>query len=547
MDDLDNNSSELNLDDEGAASDDSSSRHPLRPGSPKQGRGPRNGSSLPGYTKCDSYVMVSVSSRSKSEIRELKRKLMSELDQVKSLLKRVEAKEVEIYLGADGYTNSQFSVNHKVGSLMRVNSEVGSVGPPISRPPPGVTVSVADSNNGAGSEFVDKRTPKANHLHRNSKSIAGRDKFPPVESNKKVKKSNGGTNDNRGPGFGADKQSSQLFKSCSNLLTRLMKHKFGWVFNKPVDAEGLGLHDYFTIIKHPMDLGTVQTRLNKNWYKSPREFAEDVRLTLCNAMLYNPKGQDVHFMADTLLKMFEEKWAVIEKEHNLEFRRYDMAVQSLQTPTSKKAPTPSAPPALPSSRPQLRDLDRSESTTLPVESRTKPASLHNTGRTPVTKKPKVKDTQKREMTYEEKQKLSDDLQNLPSEKLENVVQIIKKRNPHLFQQEDEIEVDIDSVDLETLWELNQFVADHKKNMSKIKRKTEVALQGRAEAGHPVPESKSISAAAGALKENARGAVETNVVASSPAQMEKQDGNASRSNSSGGGSSSSGSGSSSSGN
>ena len=32
-------------------------------------------------------------------------------------------------------------------------------------------------------------------------------------------------------------------------------------FLKPVDPEALGLHDYFKVIKEPMDLGTVRTRL----------------------------------------------------------------------------------------------------------------------------------------------------------------------------------------------------------------------------------------------------------------------------------------------
>ncbi|KAH0765008.1 hypothetical protein KY285_000879 [Solanum tuberosum] len=73
-----------------------------------------------------------------------------------------------------------------------------------------------------------------------------------------------------------------------------MKHKHKWVFDEPVNVEGLGLHDYHAIIKHPMDLGTIKARLSQNLYKSPREFAEDVRLVFRNAMIYNPKGHDVH-------------------------------------------------------------------------------------------------------------------------------------------------------------------------------------------------------------------------------------------------------------
>lgn len=84
------------------------------------------------------------------------------------------------------------------------------------------------------------------------------------------------------------------------------------------------------------------------------------------------------------------------------------------------------------------------------------------------------------MTYEEKQKLSTNLQNLPSDKLDNIVQIIKKRNTSLSQNDDEIEVDIDSVDTETLWELDRFVTNYKKGLSKNKKKAEVASQDRAD-------------------------------------------------------------------
>lgn len=33
---------------------------------------------------------------------------------------------------------------------------------------------------------------------------------------------------------------------------------YAWPFYHPVDAEGLGLHDYFTIVKKPMDLSNVK-------------------------------------------------------------------------------------------------------------------------------------------------------------------------------------------------------------------------------------------------------------------------------------------------
>jgi hypothetical protein len=48
-----------------------------------------------------------------------------------------------------------------------------------------------------------------------------------------------------------------------------MKHKHAWIFKKPVDVVTWKLHDYYDIIKHPMDLGTVKTNLSKNLYSTP--------------------------------------------------------------------------------------------------------------------------------------------------------------------------------------------------------------------------------------------------------------------------------------
>jgi hypothetical protein len=273
-----------------------------------------------------------------------------------------------------------------------------------------------------------------------------------------------------------------------------MKHQYGWVFNVPVDVKMLKLHDYFKIIKHPMDLGTVKSRLSKNWYKSPKEFAEDVRLTFNNAMKYNEKGQDVHTMADTLLKIFEENWANVKAKTNFE-KRGEMGYDaSLQTPASKRAPGPhasspacgSASACAPTPAPfqqamllETRTSGGTDSLTELVHPNMKAADQ---GMASVSKKPK-KDTDKSKMTYEEKQKLSISLQSLPSEKLESVVQIIRKRNPGLFQQVDEIEVDIDSFDNETLWELHSYVTNYRKSISKNDREAKVALQDREEAGH----------------------------------------------------------------
>ncbi|ERN00631.1 hypothetical protein AMTRI_Chr04g247610 [Amborella trichopoda] len=105
-------------------------------------------------------------------------------------------------------------------------------------------------------------------------------------------------------------------KTCSQILTKLMKHKHGWVFNVPVDVVGMGLHDYYTLVKNPMDLGNAKSRLNQSFYSTKLEFAADVRLTFHNALKYNPKAHDVNIMVERLLGFFEEMW-------NPAFNRYE--------------------------------------------------------------------------------------------------------------------------------------------------------------------------------------------------------------------------------
>ncbi|KEH39254.1 transcription factor GTE4-like protein [Medicago truncatula] len=420
-------------------------------------------------------VKNGLASRSKQEMREIKRKLEGDLETVRSLVIRIEEKQrmAGRFGGGLNVSVDRYRVDNGSGAK-RAHSEVASAGVPREANRFTRQLSVMVLENGHGiSESVEKekRTPKANQFYSNSEFLLAKDKFPPAESNKKSK-SHGKKHGvgEMGHGFGIV---SKYLKNCSSLLEKLMKHKHGWVFNTPVDVERLGLHDYFIIISQPMDLGTVKSRLSKNWYKSPKEFAEDVRLTFRNAMTYNPKGQDVHVMAEELSALFEERWAIIESHYNHEMRYgmdYGPAI-SAPSPLSRKAHAFRPPPL------DMRRIDRSDSITKPPN----PMSLTRSARTPAPKKPKANDPDKRDMTYYEKQKLSTHLQNLPPDKLDAIVQIIKKQNSALSQHDDEIEVDIDSVDAETLWELDRYVTNYKKSLSKYKRKAELAIQARAEA------------------------------------------------------------------
>lgn len=114
---------------------------------------------------------------------------------------------------------------------------------------------------------------------------------------------------------------TEQMKYCNSILKELFAKKhagYAWPFYKPVDAVRLGLHDYHDIIKHPMDLGTVKEKMDTREYKSPLEFAADVRLIFTNCYKYNPSDHEVVAMARKLQDVFEMRYAKMPDEPSVE-------------------------------------------------------------------------------------------------------------------------------------------------------------------------------------------------------------------------------------
>lgn len=288
--------------------------------------------------------------------------------------------------------------------------------------------------------------------------------------------------------------SAAVMKMCATVLKKLSSQKAGAWFTSPVDAVGMGLHDYHTVIDRPMDLGTIKGNLDSGRYDTPEEFADDVRLTFNNALRYNPKGHEVNTFAGQYLALFErwlipilakfdtEKQAhfnqsrkVVSDENVLVVDDLSKPLNPVKTPSPKPATPPPlpAPVAIPEPEPVPAPVQVSP-VSVPVAERSGVRGRKGEGKLP---KPKAKDPNKREMSMAEKRKLGNGLQDLPEEKMVQVIQIIRKRNGDLTQDGDEIELDIEAVDKETLWELDRFVTNYNKLVSKIKRQALMGLPG----------------------------------------------------------------------
>uniref|UniRef100_A0A3Q3VZL0 Bromodomain-containing protein 2 n=1 Tax=Mola mola TaxID=94237 RepID=A0A3Q3VZL0_MOLML len=98
------------------------------------------------------------------------------------------------------------------------------------------------------------------------------------------------------------------------VIKALWRHQFSWPFRQPVDAVSLRIPDYYTIIKNPMDLSTINKRLQSKYYWQALDCIQDVNTLFTNCYMYNQPGDDIVFMAQTLEKLFLHKLTKMPEE-----------------------------------------------------------------------------------------------------------------------------------------------------------------------------------------------------------------------------------------
>ena len=74
------------------------------------------------------------------------------------------------------------------------------------------------------------------------------------------------------------------------ILKALSEHNEASDFKEPVDWKGMNLTDYPTIVKRPMDLGTIDRNLKNERYEIVEEILDHIQLVWDNCKLYNYAG-----------------------------------------------------------------------------------------------------------------------------------------------------------------------------------------------------------------------------------------------------------------
>lgn len=278
-------------------------------------------------------------------------------------------------------------------------------------------------------------------------------------------------------------------KFCWEVLKEL-QHARNWSFAQffytPVDPVALNIPTYFQIIKKPMDLGTIQSKLENNAYEKASEFKDDVQLIFKNCYKFNPEGEFVNDCGHKLEEIFNKQWE--EKEEWIAKRQPDSEPHSaveddedeeeeseeaeddseddrgnkilqlqkqiaemskqmgeLSQPKKKKKSTPPMPP-----KKNKAKGDRKEKSAVP-KARKEEAP-------PKKKSKKPKEEKERFVTYNEKQYISNGISQLPDKQMGEALKLIQQNVPHLKGvEETEIELDIDELPNKVLLKLLHFV------------------------------------------------------------------------------------------
>mmetsp|Transcript_26389 Transcript_26389/g.63656 ORF Transcript_26389/g.63656 Transcript_26389/m.63656 type:complete len:581 (-) Transcript_26389:277-2019(-) len=268
---------------------------------------------------------------------------------------------------------------------------------------------------------------------------------------------------------GHDIKLSGALVKCRNIVNGLLQHKSCWIFAKPVDPTAWNIPDYPRVIKNPMDLGTVKENLTNGLYDTPEAFASDVRLVWSNAIKYNGEHSDVASIARELSGLFEDRLRKVKghgQKSSQKFLKKTPLPREKSGSKKKKSKSKKKDAGDPYSE-ELKNLQkqmdglRKQISKYSSSSSGTPAPKKSSGHRQSSMKSSGVPTAK------EKQTLKDDIVDLEYEKLQEVINIISRRMPHLqSDDDDELEIDMDQLDTPTLRELQQFVRKCKGNKPK---------------------------------------------------------------------------------
>ncbi|KAL8283730.1 hypothetical protein RQP46_005525 [Phenoliferia psychrophenolica] len=296
------------------------------------------------------------------------------------------------------------------------------------------------------------------------------------------------------------KTAQEQLRYCKEVIKELFKkihEPYAYPFYEPVNYVALNIPQYPSIVRKPMDLGTVRAKLEQNLYPSPAygPFENDVRQVFKNCYLFNPPGTAVNEWGHRLEGVFEDKWdvrpmgdddddgsedeGITEMERQLQTLQAEIEARKAQKKFAKEqkraAERVPKPPKPSTSKPKVAsgsgsgEFRQRASTSSSAHRAKRPSGGNGKKNGKKARKHDSSDEDDEDMmpahqapagevSFEMKRELAVKIVSFEGDNLERAIEIIRQGRPDLLSDVNkEIELDIDQLDQRTLLALYRFV------------------------------------------------------------------------------------------
>jgi bromodomain-containing factor 1 len=244
-------------------------------------------------------------------------------------------------------------------------------------------------------------------------------------------------------------------KFCDKLLSELSKPRYARIysiFSAPVDPVALNIPTYHSVIKKPMDFGTMKTKLDHGEYENAKEFEIDARQVFQNCYKFNGPLEPVHLAGKELESIFDSEWA-----QKRDWVEANTPASGNQSPGSSEADDSDeedeedeeedeAAAQLSKLQQQIARMSRqvemiTQKKKSPPVSGKKATKNNKSGRKDIKKAPAPAKVEKKAaprppkkvpyITYEQKQDISNRINSLSETKMSTALDIIRRSMPNL--------------------------------------------------------------------------------------------------------------------
>jgi hypothetical protein len=232
---------------------------------------------------------------------------------------------------------------------------------------------------------------------------------------------------------------------CLGVLDCLLSYRISSMFSHPIDPERDNVPTYLQIIRHPMDLGTVRKKLQSGQYQSIRQWKEDVDLIWNNSYQFNGRASLLCTLAKQLQQLFRD---LTENLTDSPTKDWVSQLDTLKHEADRLGKMAPKPATASKSAPQTM-LTRQQAESPKAAPAPPPEAAQ--GKSPPPRE--------RRLTEAEIDRLADEVNRIDDpDQITMVIDLIRKNEPHLATNGEELEIEVGKLRHSTLIALSALIS-----------------------------------------------------------------------------------------